>query len=192
MPSLKIRIYFTERDKGIIARMVAERVALALRGRAFGKRKIDTRKQELIELDGARAECAVARYFRLPLLPRRSLGDNGVDFLIGEYTADVKGTRWQDGHLVFVDEKRFRADRAILVETFSEDYADICGWITREEFLQKKYFPSFLKSKSPAVHQTSLNDMRDWDGSLTKRREADAREFAERQRRVQAQTGLRL
>lgn len=86
------------------------------------------------EIDGARAEYAVAKLFDLDRPTLNILGDGGKDLWFGNLSIDVKFTKTDD--LIFDDVDAFKADVAVLVRNHGDDPRSlmVVGCVSRGEF----------------------------------------------------------
>jgi hypothetical protein len=86
------------------------------------------------EIDGARAEFAVAKLYGLDKPTLNILGDGGKDLWFGGLSVDVKFTNTDD--LIFDDVDAFKADVAVLVKNQGDDprALSVVGCVSRGEF----------------------------------------------------------
>jgi hypothetical protein len=86
------------------------------------------------DIDGARAEFAVAKLYGLEPPTLNVAGDEGCDLWFGQVSIDVKFTR--TSALIFDNLHKFRADVAVLVEPHGErpERMTVVGWSTRDHF----------------------------------------------------------
>lgn len=89
------------------------------------------------EIDGARAEYAVAKLYGLDAPSLNILGDGGKDLWFGGLSIDVKFTNTDD--LIFDDVDAFKADVAVLVRNHGDDprTLSVVGCVSRSEFAAK-------------------------------------------------------
>jgi len=104
-------------------------------------KKIDqSRSDSDIDVSGVIAEYVVAKAFGIKLIPSTGTlrGDGGVyDLIFNDKLVQVKFSYYKTGKLVFVLREDFKADIAILVVPKSDKVMRICGWITRNDFVNK-------------------------------------------------------
>lgn len=88
------------------------------------------------EVDGARAEFAVAKLYATDKPRLNILGDGGKDLWFGGLSIDVKFTNTDD--LIFDDVGAFRADVAVLVKNYGDDPRSltVVGCVSRGEFVE--------------------------------------------------------
>ena len=99
------------------------------------------------EVDGARAEFAVAKLYALDKPTLNILGDGGKDLWFGGISLDVKFTNTND--LIFDDVDAFKAGVAVLVKNHGDDprMLNVIGCVSRDVFAanstaqQRKYGP---------------------------------------------------
>jgi len=86
------------------------------------------------EIDGARAEFAVAKLFGLGKPTLNILGDGGKELWFNGISIDVKFTNTD--HLIFDDVDAFKADVAVLVSSHEDDpcLLTVVGCVSRSEF----------------------------------------------------------
>ena len=86
------------------------------------------------EVDGARAEHAVAKLYGLEKPTLNILGDGGKDLWFGGLSVDVKFTNTDD--LIFDSADAFKSDVAVLVRNYGEDPRSltVVGCVSRGEF----------------------------------------------------------
>jgi len=102
-----------------------------------GLKPRDANGKEQSEIDGARAEYAVAKLFGLEP-PSLNVGsDGGIDLWFGERSIDVKFTKTDS--LIFDNVDSFKADIAVLVRNFGDDPSalGVVGCIGREAFAER-------------------------------------------------------
>ena len=89
------------------------------------------------EVDGARAEYAVAKLYALDAPTLNILGDGGKDLWFGGLSIDVKFTNTED--LIFDSVDAFKADVAVLVKNHGDDPRRlmVVGCVSRSEFAAK-------------------------------------------------------
>jgi hypothetical protein len=89
----------------------------------------------LSNVQGFRAEYAVAKIFGCDLPTLNVVTDGGVDLWIDDLSVDVKLTKKPDGDLIFDSFDSFKADISILVAlTDVDNVVDILGWIDKSNF----------------------------------------------------------
>jgi len=99
--------------------------------------RLDTSDENrvLSNVQGFRAEYAVAKVFGCTLPSFNIVTDGGVDLWIDDISVDVKLTKKPKGDLIFDDFTKFKSDIAILVATTNtESVYEILGWIDRNSF----------------------------------------------------------
>jgi hypothetical protein len=86
------------------------------------------------EIDGARAEYAVAKLYGLEKPTLNILGDGGKDLWFGDVSLDVKFTNTND--LIFDDIDAFKAGVAVLVKNHGDDprMLNVVGCVSSEGF----------------------------------------------------------
>jgi|TARA_R110002073_G_scaffold61900_2_gene155689 hypothetical protein len=115
------------------------------------------------DVQGLKAELAVAKLFGSEFSPFEFGPDNGVDLWIDEISVDVKVTTTQieNPNLLFMDGKTLKADVAILCRIEAEDSAEeveIMGWIPK--YYWEKWKKAFFHSpKDDAVPSSDLFPM---------------------------------
>ena len=114
------------------------------------------------EIDGARAEYAVAKLYDLDRPTLNILGDGGKDLWFGGLSIDVKFTNTDD--LIFDDVDAFKADVAVLVKNYGDDPRSlvVVGCVSRGEFAansetqQRKYGTKLCMKASDLAPPESL------------------------------------
>ena len=119
------------------AKAVALQIQLAKEKTHVVNKRICSRDDLRINLDGQMAEIAVSRYLGLDYNPKIHLrGDGGVDFNYRDNTLQVKST--QTNYLLFPKREAMTCDLAILC-TPSRDKHNLVfirGWIDQEDWFQ--------------------------------------------------------
>ena len=94
----------------------------------------------LSNIQGFKAEYAVAKILGCKLPTLNIVTDGGVDLWAEDIGIDVKYTKREDGDLIFDDFDSFKADVAVLVATTREkDQVTIVGWLDKETFEARAY-----------------------------------------------------
>ena len=99
--------------------------------------RLDTSDENRVisNVQGFRAEYAVAKVFGCDLPTLNVVTDGGVDLWIDDLSVDVKLTKKPEGDLIFDDFTKFNSDISILVSTTNDDSVyDVIGWIDRQSF----------------------------------------------------------
>ena len=103
------------------------------------------------EVDGARAEFAVAKLYALDKPTLNILGDGGKDLWFGGISLDVKFTNTND--LIFDDVDAFKAGVAVLVKNHGDDprMLNVIGCVSRDVFAANSTAQQKVRPK--AVHE---------------------------------------
>ena len=99
--------------------------------------RLDTSDENrvLSNVQGFRAEYAVAKVFGCTLPSFNIVTDGGVDLWLDDRSIDVKLTKKSKGDLIFDDFTKFKSDLAVLVATTDDESVyEILGWIDRNGF----------------------------------------------------------
>ena len=117
------------------AKVVALQIQLAKEKTHVVNKRICSRDDLQINLDGQMAEIAVCRYLGLDYSPEIHLrGDGGVDFNYRDRTLQVKST--QTNYLLFPKREAMTCDYAILCTPSRDKHSlvFIRGWLDRAEW----------------------------------------------------------
>ena len=133
-----------------------------------------TKKNDPVrDVQGIKAELAVAKLFDVELNLFECGPDNGIDLWIDDISVDVKVTTYvDDPHLVFMSGKTLRADIGILTVIAEGEQADevtIGRWITKTLW-EKHKEPFFHSPKDDAVPFDKLLPMYElWIARMNRR-----------------------
>jgi hypothetical protein len=143
-------------------------------------RRISDRPDIEILFDGLRSECATAIYYGMPELVSWTVttyGDGGSDLLLFGQRSQVKSSIRRSPRLIFniTGKQAFTADLAILTRLpqvpssydpvwhLTNNWVDLIGWISREEFMAKKYTRDFgygdRYAMDPPLHDIATMEM---------------------------------
>jgi len=109
------------------------------------KPRLENDQQSRVDanIEGFKAEFAIARLFDIEPPTINVLTDGGVDLWLGDKSIDVKWTRG-NSFLIFDSLEKFKADIAILVvRTGIQSAMKVHGWISQEEFSARCYRRDF-------------------------------------------------
>lgn len=102
-----------------------------------------------------RGEVLFARIFSLEMPTLNVMGDNGVDFFLGDMSVDVKTSK--NPELIF-DKKGFKSDVAVAFQqTDQDDVLDLMGWITKADFNKKHHLHDYGHGERGVVDGKDLN-----------------------------------
>jgi len=85
-------------------------------------------------------------------------GDGGADLIVNDRSIQIKTTTMRTPDLiVFKDDRRLKADIAVLVVLESIVCVRIAGWITRQEFYELCYSKDYSYGSRDVVSGSSLH-----------------------------------
>jgi hypothetical protein len=112
-----------------------------------------------LDKDGIHAELAIEDLFGVPMQRQPSLsGDPGWDFIIGGMTIDVKGTKHQNGNLIYKNLFQFKADRAIFC-IINLPIIKVIGYVDKEIFLKKAVLTDLGHGLTYKLNKYELTDI---------------------------------
>ena len=145
-------------------------VEMLAKGRHFMKdivipdRKLDrwNNTQHEADLLGVMGEYVVAKYLKIPLDTEVNLqGDGGeVDLWLGDWSIQVKSTKYKSGRLVFNSKKEIKALIDVLtICTIETKTVDIVGYISHKDLLRKMYEKNLGHGVRYCIDQSHLTDI---------------------------------
>lgn len=158
MPSVTLN-----REEAKVASSLAKLRWQKCQDRSANERKRGPQSDEVTDLNGVLAEIALAKYFNL--WPHEAFTAGGADLrLPGGVTLDVKGTEYEDGHLLATLEKRAKnaADAFVLaIIEKGEDSVTVTfpGWMKSEDLLREEMEDYFGHGYVYAASQSDLHPM---------------------------------
>ena len=108
---------------------------------------------------GILGEFAVSKYLKIPFDYSINLeGDGGViDMFLGDWSIQVKSTKYKQGRLMFNSLTEVEALINILCYVDTENnIIELLGYISRKDFLKEKYIKQFGKRTTYCVDQSKL------------------------------------
>lgn len=136
-----IRINFTEEDLQVCKYKGEETVRICRGQGAKPRLKEGTEKMKREQGNemGFRGELAFAKLYNLKPTEVTVDADDGIDYVLDDgRTVDVKLSTYRNGFLIFDSFDKFKADIAVLAYgSYNEDFVEIAGWISKEDFMSK-------------------------------------------------------
>ena len=118
--------------------------------------------QHEADILGVMGEYAVAKYLKIPMDTEVNLsGDGGeTDLWLGDWSIQVKATKYANGRLVFntIDELTCLID-VLTVCDIKTKTVDIVGYISHKDMLRKMYKKDLGFGTRYCVNQTDLNNI---------------------------------
>ena len=142
-------------------------IEMLARGRHFLKdivipnRKLEhwNNSQHEADILGVMGEYAVAKYLKIPIDTEVNLqGDGGeIDLWLGDWSIQVKATKYKSGRLVFNTKEEMKALIDILtICDIKEKSVDIVGYLSHRELTQKMYEEDLGFGLRYCVNQSDL------------------------------------
>ena len=136
-----IRIDFTDEDMRSCKYKGEETVRICRGQGAKPRLKEGTEsiKREQGNEMGFRGELAFAKLYKMPPTNVTVDADDGIDYVMPDgRTVDVKLSTYRNGFLIFDSFNKFKSDIAVLVYgTYNENFVEIAGWISKDDFIKK-------------------------------------------------------
>jgi len=114
------------------------------------------------DLLGVMGEYAVSKYLKIPMDTEVNLnGDGGeVDLWLGDWSIQVKATKYIDGRLVFNSKKEMKSLIDVLtICNMQKQTIDIAGYISNKDLMRKLYEKDLGFGKRYCIDQNDLKDI---------------------------------
>lgn len=111
---------------------------------------------------GILGEFAVSKYLKIPFDYTINLdGDGGhVDMFLGDWSLQVKSTKYKQGRVMFNSIKEVEALINVLCYVdIDNNLVEILGYITRKDFIKNNYIKQFGKKSTYCVDQQLLRSI---------------------------------
>ncbi len=155
---MSFKIYFSPKEISMAEQAGAFRSQLARASGVKNQRIDTTRSDQEIDINGVKAEMAVAKLYQIDYDPFHFGIDSGVDLWSGETSIDVKSTFHPHGHLVFKSLDSFKADVAMLC-VIRENVVKVVGGCEKHWFMENHVNRAFSRNKKDAYPSLTQGDL---------------------------------